>query len=128
LGRPVIQVFSQPPNEIVYHRVALSPRSEIPGGFQVYIPHPIDTSEALLPESLTELTERLAESTHDNWAQRRLAEGWNWGPARNDDAKKHPGLLPYSQLPDAEKDYDRTTAMETLKAITALGYRIDRAE
>ena len=91
LGRPVIQVFSQPPYHVAYHRVALSPRSEAPGGFQVYIPHPIDTSESLLPESLTELTERLAESTHDNWAQRRLAEGWNWGPARDDEAKTAPG-------------------------------------
>lgn len=128
LGRPVIQVFSQPPYHVAYRRVALSPRSEAPGGFQVYIPHPIDTSEWLLPESLTELTERLAESTHDNWAQRRLAEGWNWGPARDDEAKQHPGLVPYAQLPDTEKNYDRATAIETLKAIMALGYRIDRAE
>ena len=58
----------------------------------------------------------------------RLAEGWSWGPARDDLAKTHPGLVPYAQLPDAEKDYDRATAMETLKAIMALGYRIDHTE
>lgn len=93
----------------------------------VYRPTPIDTSEIKLVDDLLELRERLAENTHDVWASRRLAEGWTFGPARDDVAQKHPDLVPYADLPDTEKQYDRATAMETLKAIIALGYRIEKA-
>ena len=91
-----------------------------------YQPRPIDTSAIKLSDDLLELRERLAENAHDVWAARRLAEGWTYGPTRNDVAKKHPDLVSYADLPDAEKQYDRDTAMETLKAIIALGYRIER--
>jgi hypothetical protein len=73
-----------------------------------------------------ELTERLAENAHDIWAQQRLTEGWTYGPERNDKQKNHPCLIPYADLPDSEKQYDRNAALETLKAIVALGYRIER--
>ncbi|MEK7408111.1 MAG: RyR domain-containing protein [Acidobacteriota bacterium] len=92
-----------------------------------YKPRPIDTSEVALPEELLALTERLAESAHDHWAQRRLAEGWTYGPRRDDAAKHHPDLVPYRELPESEKEYDRRAALETLKAILALGYRIEKA-
>ena len=91
-----------------------------------YIPKPIDTSKVELPKDLVELTERLAENAHDVWALQRLGEGWTFGPARDDAAKKHPDLIPYADLPEGEKEYDRKTAMETLKAIIALGYSITR--
>jgi hypothetical protein len=78
-----------------------------------------------LPEKLLRLTEQLAENAHDHWARRRLSEGWSWGPVRDDAAKKHPDLVPYGDLPESERHYDRDTAMETLKAIIALAYRID---
>ena len=63
---------------------------------------------------------------HDVWARQRLTDGWRYGPRRDDAAKKHPGLIPYDQLSEAEKEYDRQTALETLKAISAFGYRIDK--
>jgi hypothetical protein len=91
-----------------------------------YSPQPIDTSQVRLPDDLLELRERLAENAHDIWAKRRLGEGWTYGPERNDPAKKHPDLVPYAELPDAERQYDRDAAMETLKAIIALGYRIGK--
>jgi RyR domain len=90
-----------------------------------YEPRPIDTAKVQLSEQLRQLTEQLAENAHDNWARRRLSEGWTWGPVRDDAAKKHPDLVPYAYLPESEKHYDRDTAMETLKAIIALGYRIE---
>jgi hypothetical protein len=93
----------------------------------VYRPTPIDTTKIKLADDLLELRERLAENTHDVWALRRLMEGWTYGPTRDDMAKQHPDLVPYADLPDTEKQYDRATAMETLKAIIALGYRIERA-
>jgi hypothetical protein len=38
--------------------------------------------------------------------------------------KPHPDLVPYTQLPEEEREYDRATVVETLKTILALGYRI----
>jgi len=69
------------------------------------------------------LTELLARNNHDIWAQKRLAEGWTCGP-RNDALKQNPCLVPYEELPESEKEYDRQTAIQTLKTIVALGYRI----
>lgn len=91
-----------------------------------YVPKPLDTSGVALPPSLAALLERLAENTHDVWAATRLAQGWTHGPARDDAAKRHPCLVPYAELPEAEKEYDRRTTAETLKAILALGYRIGK--
>ena len=92
----------------------------------IYTPAPIDTSEVALPQELLELTERLAENTHEIWAQQRISEGWTWGPERDDKAKKHPDLVPYGDLPESEKEYDRKTAMETLKVIMGLGYAVEQ--
>ena len=91
-----------------------------------YEPSPIDTSGVTLTDEIVDLTERLAENTHDLWARQRMAEGWRYGPKRDDTTKEHPDLVPYGDLPDSEKEYDRKTAMETLKAIIALGYRIGK--
>lgn len=93
-----------------------------------YQPEPIDTSEVELPEQLRDLTERLAEHNHDVWARRRIRDGWTYGPQRDDEAKEHPDLLPYDELPEEEKEYDRETAVEVLKAIQAEGYRIEKSE
>jgi len=90
-----------------------------------WTPRPIDTSAVRLPAVLEALTERLAANTHDVWAVQRLAEGWRYGPTREDATKRHPDLVPYDQLPEAEREYDRRTAIETLKTIVVLGYRIE---
>ncbi len=91
-----------------------------------YKPAPRDTSGIRLPRELVELTELLARNTHENWARRRIADGWRYGTERNDEKKEHPSLVPYEDLSESEKEYDRTTAMETLKTIVALGYRIEK--
>jgi ryanodine receptor 2 len=90
-----------------------------------YQPQPIDTSNIELSPEILELTERLAENAHDIWAIQRLSDGWTYGHERNDQQKKHPCLVPYADLHDGEKQYDRNAALETLKAIIALGYRIE---
>lgn len=90
----------------------------------VYKPCPIDTSGVVLTPDIEALTERLARNAHDTWARQRLAEGWTYGPLRDDTHKRHPCLVAYDALPESEKDYDRMTAMETIKAVIALGYRI----
>jgi hypothetical protein len=89
-----------------------------------YEPKPIDTSGVHLSQEVCNLTELLARNAHDLWAQQRLAQGWTYGPQRDDGAKKHPCLVPYEELPESEQEYDRRAAMDTLRAIIALGYRI----
>ena len=89
-----------------------------------YTPRPIDTSNVRLTDDLLALTELLAEHSHDTWAMQRMAQGWTYGPTRDDAAKKHPDLVPYRDLPETEKEYDRKAAIGTLKAIVALGYQI----
>ncbi len=91
-----------------------------------YEPAPRDTSRVVLPGPIVELTELLAKNAHENWARQRISDGWRYGPRRDDAKKEHPSLIPYEQLPEDEKEYDRRTAMETLKTILALGYRIEK--
>jgi len=93
-----------------------------------YIPKPIDTSAIALSPDIEQLTELLAKNTHELWAQRRMRDGWSYGPARDDRYKKHPSLVEYEQLPEDEKEYDRQTAMGALKTILAMGYRIERTD
>jgi len=89
-----------------------------------YNPQPIDTTAVELPQELIELLEQLAENSHDVWATQRIKDGWTYGQHRNDTEKKHPCLVPYFDLPESEKEYDRLAAMQTLKAIVKLGYTI----
>ena len=89
-----------------------------------YQPKPLDTSKVQLTDELRELTELLSKNTHDVWAQQRMSQGWTHGPQRDDNLKKHPSLIPYEELSEQEKDYDRSTSMETLKAIVGLGFKI----
>ncbi|MDR1203333.1 MAG: Ryanodine receptor Ryr [Tannerellaceae bacterium] len=91
-----------------------------------YIPRPLDTSRIELSADLLELTELLARNTHEVWSQQRLAEGWRYGTTRNDTKKEHPCLIPYEDLPENEKEYDRNTAMEALKVIKSLGFEIKK--
>lgn len=94
----------------------------------MYVPKPIDTSDIELPEELLQMSERIAENVHDVWSAGRIAEGWTLGPERSDERKETPLLIPYSELPDSEKEYDRRTAFETVKLIIKLGYDIRRRE
>ena len=91
-----------------------------------YIPQPIDTSDIELPEELNPLLEAMAKNVHEVWAQTRVAQGWQYGPERNDAEKRHPMLIPYEDLPEEEKVYDRNTSIETLKLISKLGFVIEK--
>ncbi len=93
---------------------------------QTYTPQPLLTSTVTLPAPLAALLEQLAENTHEVWAAQRIHDGWTYGPQRDDANKKHPCLVPYADLPESEKEYDRKTAGETLKAVLLLGYAIQQ--
>ena len=89
-----------------------------------YIPTPISTEGVSLPLELDALVELLAENNHDHWARQRIEDGWTYGPQRDDVRKTHPDLVPYGDVPEDEKEYDRTSVVETLKVILTLGYQI----
>lgn len=93
-----------------------------------YTLEPMDLSSVDLPESLIQLSERIAENVHEVWAKARMDEGWTYGEKRDDIHKKHPCLVPYDELPEEEKEYDRNTAMNTIKMVKKLGFRIEREE
>ena len=84
----------------------------------------MDTSDVQLPQDLNELVEEMAKNVHEVWAQSRMDQGWTYGIERNDVLKHHPCLIPYEELPEVEKAYDRDTAMGTLKLICKLGFKI----
>ena len=90
-----------------------------------YDPEPLDTSGVTLSPALAALLERLAENTHEVWAVDKMhSQGYRYGPVTDDAAKTHRLLVPYARLTEAEKEQDRKTARETLKAILLLGYAI----
>lgn len=89
-----------------------------------YNPQPLDTKDVKLPAELDNLAEQLAKNVHEVWSAGRMADGWTYGEVRDDVRKTHPCLVPYEQLPELEKEYDRKTATETLKFIVAQGFDI----
>lgn len=92
----------------------------------MYTPKPINTDGIVLSADLLELTEQIAENVHEVWACGRIKEGWTYGEKRDDEKKETPCLVPYNELPESEKDYDRNTAMETVKLILSLGYKLEK--
>ena len=91
----------------------------------MYNPNPVDTRDIKLSEELLELTEKIAKNVHDIWASSRIKDGWVYGEKRDDTKKTTPCLVPYEELEELEKEYDRNTCLGTLKLIMKLGFRID---
>ena len=92
----------------------------------MYTPKPIDTSGVVLSDEILELSEALAKNTHEVWSQNRINDGWSYGEKRDDALRHHPCLIPYEELSEEEKAYDRATSIETLKLIMKLGFKIVR--
>ena len=91
-----------------------------------YVPKPEKTDDIVLSEELNSLVEAMAKNVHEVWAESRISQGWTYGPERNDALKTHPCLVPYEDLPEVEKAYDRDTAVGTLKLICKLGFKITK--
>ena len=92
----------------------------------MYIPQPEQTDDIILSTDLNDLVEAMAKNVHEVWAESRILQGWTYGPERNDALKHHPCLVPYEELPELEKAYDRDTAVGTLKLICKLGFKITK--
>ena len=93
---------------------------------KTYTPKPLDTTGVELPKELEQLVEEMSKNVHDVWAETRIKQGWTYGEQRNDTLKTHPCLVPYKELPDEEKVYDRDTSIGTLKLIMKLGFSISK--
>lgn len=89
-----------------------------------YTPQPLDVSDVKLPKDLELLVEKMSKNVHEVWAESRIKQGWKYGRQRNDELKTHPCLVPYEELPEEEKEYDRNTSIGTLKLIMKLGFKI----
>lgn len=90
---------------------------------------PIDNQADIdLPPELADLIDAVASKIHDTWASQRLREGWTYGPQRDDALKRHPDLIPYADLPESEKQYDRNTTAETIKSLLSLGYNFTKSD
>ena len=77
-------------------------------------------------DRMIELVEQMSKNVHEVWAETRIKQGWKYGEQRNDELKTHPCLVPYEDLPEEEKEYDRNTSIGTLKLIMKLGFRIHK--
>ena len=117
-GTIISYQFNQAWRESCYYMVCVLQSVE------EYTPQPIYLDYIPLTDDLIELREAIAENAHDVWAAARIKEGWTYGPERDDEKKKHPDLIPYSALPDSEKEYDRIMAFDTIKLVRKLGFNI----
>ncbi len=97
-----------------------------PPDANTYLPSDVDLTDESLPKDLLELKEQIAEHLHDVWATERQSEGWTYGRERNDRTLQTPDMVPFAQLLESEKRYDRLMASETLKCLLDLGYKISK--
>ena len=93
-----------------------------------YIPKPASMDDVSLPKEMEALTEYIAENSHEEWAKLRMKEGWTYAPKNDKKLKQSQDLIPYCELLDSEKDYDRKMAMHTLKVLYKMGFRFKAPE
>ena len=74
-------------------------------------------------EFTTEEVEVLAAMEHGRWNASKWLDGWKLGP-RNDSLKLHDNLVPYSDLPENIKDYDRDTVRKLPQVYRDFGYSV----
>ena len=94
--------------------------------YKEYIPHPADVYGIEMPAELEALAEQISKNVHEVWSQNRMSEGWTYGPERNDQKRITPCLVPYEELSEEAKAYDRETAFNTLRYIISLGFDITK--
>lgn len=133
----LVELYVPKSNDIqVFHIATFVEAWEATGGIcitafpsddKTYSPQLIDLEHVELPEGFAELREAIAENAHNRWAWERQSEGWTYGLKRDDSKLETPDMVPYSQLPESEKQYDRLMAEDTLKLLTALGYSIEKS-
>lgn len=51
--------------------------------------------------------ETMAQVEHLRWSWEKRLNGWTFGEVRDSSRKRHPGLVPYEELSESEKEKDR---------------------
>ncbi len=93
-----------------------------------YNPNPEDTSNIKLSDDIVAVFEQISKNTHEVWAKGRIDEGWIHGDIYDGIRKMHPRLVPYEQLPEDEKAFDRNTTAQVIKMLIKLGFIVIRTD
>ena len=70
--------------------------------------------------------ELLAEMEHRRWVAERLLAGWTCGSKKAIEHRENPNLVPWSQLSEKIKDYDRTTVRAIPCLLDRIGKKVAR--
>jgi ppGpp synthetase/RelA/SpoT-type nucleotidyltranferase len=70
--------------------------------------------------------ERMAELEHGRWNVERLRDGWRYGKTRDDSRKIHNFLVPWAELPDHIKAYDRKAVRAFPATLAKAGLEVRR--
>jgi len=65
----------------------------------------------------------MARLEHESWFHFMRSHGWRWGPTRDRLRRRHPALVPWSELPEDSREKTRQGVLETLHLLASLGYR-----
>lgn len=57
-------------------------------------------------KAILENPNRTPQESHEGWLAQKQAEGWTWGPVKDAELKQHPCMLPYDELPPAQRAKD----------------------
>lgn len=91
-----------------------------------YIVPLADWNAAEFPFSREEI-ELMAQMEHERWSEERRTQGWSYGP--RDEAKKtNPSLLPWPELPEATRDWNRAAVREIPTSLERAGFQIYRLQ
>jgi hypothetical protein len=85
-------------------------------------------ASAVSDDTFIAALEPMAEAEHRGWMAQRAQSGWTWGEVRDDDARRHPCMVPYQQLPESEKAKDRNNVRHYRDFAARAGCRIVRSK
>ena len=92
----------------------------------MYKPKPIDTSDVILSEEITDVIEILSRNTHEVWAEQKLKDGWTYAETTNVEKRTHSCIKEYEKLSEEEIRYDKNTVTEAIKVLIKMGYKITK--
>jgi hypothetical protein len=85
-----------------------------------------DWTEPLYQFSESEI-EIMAEMEHERWCLEKLQQGWKYAAGSQDPTMKlHPALVPWNELPEADKEKNRIAARQLPTFLARVGYKVKR--
>lgn len=119
--------FSELPDEMKQDNRAAAARIplvlELAGLYVVPDPDHSGTAPEVT-EVIRQNLEPLAEAEHNGWMEHRRDNGWQYAEKRDDAARRHPAMLPYDQLTEADKGKDRNQVRNYPSILAKAGYKI----